>query len=214
MEQVPDIFRKGKVAYDEIVEHLFKFYCILPVSARKELFADKSKKPNDSKDSTGFKNMRKDFNSLLQYAFLDVGTSTEKISYLEMLYIADIGDFETRLDHYLGETVRKSDPRFKITYLMLPDQVPEDVLYFKTCIYEYIEDIRERMLKAFQVINKLSKFNKIEDMLPPFADIIEAFLRVDHRFDNENPANAVNIMKEFFFNHIDDYKNKVKSLLK
>jgi len=214
MEQTPDIFRKGKVAYDEIVEHLFKFYCILPVSARKELFADKSKKINDSLDATGFKNMRKDFNALLQYAFLDVGTSSEKVSYLEMLYIADIGDFELRLDHYLADVVRKNDKRFKITYLMLPDQIPDDILYFKTCIYEYIQDARVRMLKAFQVINRISKCNKIEDMLPPFADIIEAFLKVDKRFDNEDPTIAVNIMREFFFNHIDDYKNKIKGLLK
>ncbi|MCQ2752799.1 MAG: hypothetical protein MJ206_00845 [Bacilli bacterium] len=214
MEQIPDIFRRGKVAYEGMIQHLFKLYCVLPLTARKELFNDKSKKLNDSPDSMGFKNMRKDFNELLQYSLLDIGTSTEKVSYLEMLYIADIGDFELRLDHYLADTLKKNDKRFKCTYLMLPDQTPEDVLYFKTCIFEYIEPIRARMMKAFQVVNRLSKRNRLLDVLPTFAEIYEAFISVDNRKEKEDPALTANEMKEIFFNHIDDYKKKVKSLLK
>lgn len=214
MEQIPDIFRRGKVAYEDLMHQLFKLYCLLPLNARKELFSDKSKKLNDSVDSMGFKNMKKNLNELLQYSLLDIGTSGEKVSYLEMLYIADIGDFELRLDHYLADTLKKNDKRFKCTYLMLPDQTPEDVLYFKTCIYEYISPIQVSMMKAFQVINRVSKQNKILDLLPVFAEIYEAFISVDNRKENEDPALAANEMKEIFLNHIDDYKKKVKNLLK
>jgi len=214
MEQIPDIFRRGKVAYDKLVATLFEYYKLLPLTARKELFSDKSKKINDSKDATGYKNMIKEFNSLVQYSLLDAGTSNDKISYLEMLYVADIGDLETRLDHYLQSTTKKSDKKFKYTYLMLPDATPEEVLYIKTCIYEYLEPTRMHMMKAFQIINKISKDNKILDMLPDFAELFDAFLRVDGRMEKEDPMIAVSKMKETFYNHIDDYKNKVKSLMK
>lgn len=214
MEQTPEIFRRGKVAYEQLVEELYKLYILLPLKARKELFSDKSKKINDSKDSAGFKNMVKDFNSVLQYSLLDIGTNGEKVSYLEMLYIADLGDLETRLDHYLEATSKKNDKRFKSTYLMLPDAEPDDVLYIKTCIFEYVEPIRARILKAFAIASKLGKINIPEELLMKFAEIYEPFLRVDNRFDHEDPSNAVNEFKEIFFNHIDEYKNKVKSLLK
>ena len=215
MEQIPDIFRRGKVAYDELCLKLFNIYKILPLRARKELFQDKSKKLNDDIESTGFKNMRKDFNALVQYALLDAGTTSDKVSYLEMLYIADIGDLEVRLDHYLADTLKKSDKRFKCTYLMLPDQLPDDVLYFKKCIFEYIEPIKVRIMKAFQVATKLGKKMKIQEyLLRDFAELYEAFLSVDKRMEKEDPMIAVNKMKEFFFEHIKDYKSKVKSLLK
>ncbi|MCQ2796774.1 MAG: hypothetical protein MJ213_05730 [Bacilli bacterium] len=215
MEQIPDIFRRGKVAYDELCLKLFEIYKILPMRARKELFLDKGKNPNDSMDAPSFKNMRKDFNALVQYALLDVGTSTDKVSYLEMLYIADIGDLEVRLDHYLADTLKKSDKRFKCTYLMLPDQLPEDVLYFKKCIFEYIEPMKVHIMKAFQVAQKLNRKMKINEyLLHDFAELYEAYLSVDKRMEKEDPMIAVNKMKDFFFEHIADYKSKVKSLLK
>ncbi|MCQ2792216.1 MAG: hypothetical protein MJ208_01690 [Bacilli bacterium] len=215
MEQIPDIFRRGKVAYDELCLKLFNLYKILPLKARKELFLDKSKKINDDIESMGFKNMRKDFNELIQYALLDAGTSTDKVSYLEMLYVADIGDLEVRLDHYLADTLKKSDKRFKCTYLMLPDQLPDDILYFKKCIFEYIEPIRVRILKSFQIVSTLNKKMKVQEyLLTDFAELYEAFLSVDKRMEKEDPMIAVNKMKEFFFEHIKDYKSKVKSLLK
>jgi len=214
MEQTPDIFRRGKVAYEALQEELYKLYVLLPLKARKELFSDKSKKINDSKDATGYKNMIKDFNAVLQYSLLDIGTSGEKVSYLEMLYIADLGDLETRLDHYLQSTTKKSDKRFKSTYLMLPDCEPDDILYIKTVIFEYIEPIRARLMKAFAIASKVGKKNIPDELLMKFAELYEPFLRVDNRFDHEDPSNAVNEFKEIFFNHIDDYKSKIKSLLK
>lgn len=213
--EIADFFREGKVAYDQLILHLFDLYKILPLKARKELFNDKSKKANDTVTSASFQNMCKDFNALVQYALLDAGTTTDKVSYLEMLYIADIGDLSVRLDHYLESAMKKSTKRLKCTYLMLPDQTPEDILYFKTTIFEYIEPIRARMMKAFQVAQKLNrKINVQEYLIHDFAELYEGFLNVDHRLEKEDPSIAVNKMKEFFFAHIDDYKNKVKSLLK
>ncbi len=216
MEQTPDIFRRGKVAYEALIEELYKLYLKLPLKARKDIFNDKSKKLNDSKDATGFKNMVKDFNCVLQYSLLDIGTNGEKVSYLEMLYIADFGDLDgcIRLDHYLQSTIKKSDKKFKNTYLMLPDATPEEVLYIKTCIYEYVEPIRNRLMKAFAIASKLGKINIPEELLMKFAEIYEPFLRVDNRFDHEDPSIAVNEFKEIFFNHISDYKSKIKSYIK
>lgn len=214
MEQTPDIFRRGKVAYEKLCEQLFDLFKILPLKARKELFNDKAKKINDDKASIAYKNMRRDMNSLLQYSLLDCGTNGEKVSYLEMLFIADIGDFELRLDHYLGATQKKNDKRFKCTYLMLPDQIPDDVLYYKSCIFEYVEPIRARMLKAFAIVEKLKRIKIEEELIQTFAELYEPFLRVDGRFEKEEPSIAVNEFKEFFFNHIKDYSNKIKSLLK
>ena len=220
METIPEIFTRGKEAYDGLFKRLYDFYTLLPLSARKELFNDKSKKINNSIDSIGFKNMSKDFNCLVQYALLDCATTTDKVSYLEMLFIADIGDYKIndhysfRIDHYLAATMKKSDKRIKNTYLMLPDQLPEDILYIKSCFYQFIEPIKARIMKAFQVINRIAKTNRINDLLQDFADLFDAFLNVDKRIDKEDPVIAVNKMKEMFYNHIDDYKNKVKGLMK
>lgn len=214
MEDTPEKFRKGKEAYEELIKKLFEIYCLLPLKARKELFKDKNKKIVNEKSNYGFVTMCEEFNFLLQYALLDAGSSTDNVSYLEMLYIADIGDFATRLDHYFLENVKKKDSRFKYTYLMLPDALPEEVLYIKTCIYEYVEPSKMHMMKAFYIANKLAKRNITNEMLPIFADLYDGFLRVDNRMEKEDPLIAVSKMREVFFNHINDYRSKVKSLLK
>lgn len=215
MENTPENFRKGKEAYESLVKKLFEMYCLLPLKARKELFQDKNKKIVNEETTPGFKNMCKEFNFLLQYALLDAGCSNDNnISYLEMLYIADIGDFAVRLDHYFIDNIKKNDSRFKYTYLMLPDALPEEILYIKTCIYEYIEPAKIHLMKAFYIANKLAKRRLTDEMLPIFADLYDGFLRVENRMEKEDPSISVGKMREVFYNHIDDYRSKVKSLLK
>ena len=237
MERISDIFRRGKVSFENVCQQLFEMYKILPLKARKELFGDKNKKIVNDWYAPAFLNMRRDFNCLLQYALLDIATTGPKNSYLEMLYIADIGDIEAdlsknpkedkkgksrnrkvvdiRVDHTMMRSGKKIDKKLKVTYFMLTYLGPEDTAKYKALIYSYIEPIYPRIMKTFQIINQLSKGKKVINyILNDLYHVYLAFLDVDGRLQREDPSAVGVKMKEFFFDHIDDYKNKVKGLLK
>lgn len=219
------IFHRGKEAYERINKVLFELYKFLPLKARKELFGDKNKNINDSVDTPSFKHMVVDFNMMLQYALLDLETTFPDISYIEMLFIADVAEFceemydkqfPCRVDHIVKDDKKNAKMFKENTYLLLPDkETPEEILQFKKGIYEYVEPLHVNMLKAFQVINRVAKSSKkCEELLPDIQQLYFAFLEVDGRIDKCDMSVAGNMLREYFVNHIDDYKNKVKSLIK
>ena len=208
MEQEINLFIQGKSAYDNFCDQLQKSYFLLSFEIRKKKFFDKKKilNKNNIKNNEAFKNICKNFNFLLQYSLFDIITTIakDKIPYLEMLFIVDIGNIETRLDFFL----MKKNKKFKYTYLMLSDLNitneinKNEVIFLKKCMINFIntEQIKKKNLIFFEIINKEKETRKLFQYL---AEIYMSFLKLNNYIDDkEIVLSVVSKIKKTFFDHL------------
>lgn len=234
MENSKNIYNiADEICREDLHKKLYAIYSYLPLKARQKFLNEKSKKKIGTEESPSFQLFQKQFNMLLQYNMLDICLNQEKIekpetiSYYEMLFITDIGDIlknkdskknekdTPRLDHLLYSGKQKKS--INLTYVLLQDYTPEDVLEFKSRLYEYINPIHDNFMKMFAIaeinINKgdniiFSIFSKF------FKNLYGCLLNVDNRLKNEGESRALNMAADFFFKDIPAEKKKVKAFLK
>lgn len=180
----PELFKNAKIVCNHLINQFLKF---VP-EKDKELF-------------------EKEFIFLIQYSLFNIAThkNTKKISFLEMLFIANVGDindenFKHRLDNEL-----RSDKRNKWSFLLFFDRSVNEkrIKLFKNEMSEYMSPIKSK-LTAF-IKKKIKKNNIFMEML---FDLYQLFFKVGDRLEQKNS-------KEVLFNEIkNSYGIDIKNLMK
>ena len=182
IDKEDNLFKKGIFLYKDINEIL------------EEIFNDLKKEDNLKK--TKLKNC---FNYLVQSFLFDLSIPEKEdklFSFLELLYIVDIGNLNLRLDFAV-------EKKTNLVFLMLAEKKKDDVKDFCKEINKHVFDSRKFILKIFDEFNNLKK-NKdavYDKIIETLAMIIENFLKLEGRMENKVfLLKIVKKTKKFFFN--------------
>lgn len=240
-----DQFYIAKENYNELVKIVKNIYDHIPEKTKKELYKVETKKVVKKKTNEDyFPKMLTDFNYLLQYSMFDITTKDikgdaddllaasqaasinnnnnkiEMVSYLETLFIADIGDLNnSRLDRLVKEArEKKGEKAAKMTFLCCSDNTASEILLMKSALYEFVEPIRIKMTKIFAVLTLTNDKEVVNEILTSLIDCFDklygAFGYVDNRVKKEDPQIITDRYMSYFFKDVNEYRNKVKSLIK
>lgn len=181
----PELFKNAKIVCNHLVNQFLKFV-------------------SDFEDKKIFE---KEFIFLIQYSMFNIATNknTKKISFLEMLYIANIGDindenFKHRLDNEL-----RDDKRKKWSFLLFFDRSVHEntIVLFKQKMFNYMSPIK---LKIINFIKKRIKKNDI--FVEMLFNLYQLFFKIGDRLEQKNS-------KEILINEIkDSFGIDIKNLTK
>ena len=200
--KTPEYFRRCKVSFEMLTKNLENIYDLLPSEYKEKYYED------------DFLNFRKDFNFLLQGILIDFATTDENIRFLEMLYIADIGDFDTRIDLHLSTKLKsEGSDKWKLIYFLLAEALPEDLLFFKENVSNFLKPIRERMLKSFAVVDYLAGDDYHMTIADDLVSIVENFLLVDGKNEFLSLKEAVDKVNAVLFEPVSNYIEFAKTII-
>lgn len=199
--QTQEYFRRSKVSFENLSKNLLEIFDCLPYEYKEEYY------------ESSFENFRRDFNFLLQGILIDFATSTPDIKFLEMLYIADIGDNDVRVDLHLSNQLKEEgSDKWKLIYFLLGDADECDLVFFKENVSNFLKPIRETMLKSFAVADYLSYEGFHLIIADDLVSIIENFLKVDNKEETLSLKEAVEKMNSVLFEPVASYVQFAKAV--
>lgn len=200
--QTQEYFRRCKVSFENLTKNLLEIYDVLPYEYKEEYYED------------SFDNFKRDFNFLLQGVLLDFALNTTVVEFLEMLYIADIGDNDVRLDlHLSNELKQQGSEKWKLIYFLLEDAEEADLVFFKENVASFLKPVRETMLKSFAVADYLSYENFHLIIADDLVSIIENFLKVNCKEKEISLKEAVDKMNAVLFEPVASYVQFAKAVI-
>lgn len=174
----PELFKDGKIIYRNIVNQLKKEF---------QFLSNEDKIVNEC------------FNFLVQYSLFNIATNsdTKKISFLEMLFIANIGDInDDDFKYRLDKRLRSLNPKKKWSYLLFADRAPNEktIDLFKNEMFKFINPIRKKIISLIKK-NKIKNNSIFAEMI---FNLYNLFFKIDDRFKKNNPEVLIGEIKENF----------------
>lgn len=174
----PELFKDGKIIYRNIVNQLKKEF---------QFLSNEDKIINEC------------FNFLVQYSLFNIATNsgTKKISFLEMLFIANIGDInDDDFKYRLDKRLRSLNPKKKWSYLLFADRAPNEktIDLFKNEMFKFINPIRKKIISLIKK-NKIKNNSIFAEMI---FNLYNLFFKIDDRFKKNNPEVLIGEIKENF----------------
>lgn len=192
----PELFKDSKIIYRNIVNQLKRIFNL--------------SSPDDEE-----KIINEEFNFLIQYSLFNIATNsdTKKISFLEMLFIVNIGDinddndFKYRLDNKLRNEGNNSHKKW--SYLLFFNRSPNEntIFLFKNKMCEFISPIKKKIISFLKKRNKNDSV--LNEMIFNFYDL---FFKINDRFKKNKSSREIliNEIKDVFNINIRPFLNKIK----
>ena len=177
----PELFKNSKIIYRNIVNQLKKEFNLLSLSDEEKI-------------------INEDFNFLIQYSLFNIATNndTKKISFLEMLFIANIGDINNDDFKYRLDSKLRSNNNFhkKWSYLLFSNRSPSEntIFLFKNKVCEFIIPIKKKIISLIKK-NKIKNNSVFAEMIFNFYDL---FFKINDRFKKNGKEILINEIKDIF----------------
>ncbi len=135
---------------------------------------------------------------VLQGILLKVASLDGDFRYLEMLYLAVLGDMEERLDFTYSDAIEDKTSPMKLAYLMLTDQNKEQSIEYVNELEVYLTEFKNNLyttLKELKELNGGSEYDQLKEL-------IEKLLGLFFLIDNRDVKTPYESGKELYYSNI------------